>query len=118
MCDTVDLRQVLERIWREGLEGNLRKQGLASCVQSRLEHFHKRSVHNHLWQFIPVRDYSSAEGILIMLGITPLSVDLDRDAQRYATITFLERSTILSYIFGPELGMFLVVKEAKRTVSS
>ncbi len=95
MCDTVELGQVLERILYEGLEGNFRKRELASCVQSRIEHFHKRSVHYHLWQFIPVRYYSSAEGILIMLGITPLSVNHDRDAQRYATITFLEISTTL-----------------------
>ncbi len=34
------------------------------------------------------------------------------------TISFSVISTILSYIFGPELGLFLVVKEAKRTDSS
>ncbi len=47
------VEQILETILGEGLEGNFREQ-------SRLEYFHRRSVHNLLQQFISVRDCSKA----------------------------------------------------------
>ncbi len=44
----------------DGLEGDFWEHGLSSW----LEYFHRQSVHNLLWQFIPIRDYSSAERML------------------------------------------------------
>ncbi len=33
--------------------------------------------HNCLWQFVPVRDYSNAERMLVATGFTPLLVNLE-----------------------------------------
>ncbi len=38
---------------RDTLEGNFREQGPPSCIQSRIEYLHHRSVHNLTWD-IPV----------------------------------------------------------------
>ncbi len=71
------VEQVLERIFGDGLEGNFREQRLSSCIQSHLEYFHRRSVHNLLWEFIPERDYSNAERMLATPGFTRLLVNLE-----------------------------------------
>ncbi len=39
---------------RDGLEGNFREGGLPPCIQSHLECLHGWSVHNLLWQLVPV----------------------------------------------------------------
>ncbi len=59
------------------LEENFLEEGLPACIQSQLECLHLWSVHNHLWQFIPVRDHSNAERMLIATGFTPLLVILE-----------------------------------------
>ncbi len=59
------VEQVLGRKVREGL-------GV-----SRLEYFYRRGVHNLLWQFILVWDYSNVEGILATLAGTPLLANLE-----------------------------------------
>ncbi len=59
-----EMEQLLERILEDGLEENLRKQGLPSCVHPRLEYAYQQSVHDLLWQLIPVGDYSNAGGML------------------------------------------------------
>ncbi len=56
-----------------GIRGEL----LGICGHSRLEYVHRRRVHNLNWQFIQVRDYSIAEGMLAVPGITPLLVSLE-----------------------------------------
>ncbi len=42
-----------------------------------LEYFHRRGVHDPLWQLILVRCYANAEGMFSALGITPLLVSLE-----------------------------------------
>ncbi len=59
-----------------GLEVNFWEEGLPSCVQSKLECLQGCSVHNLLWQFVPVRYYSNAEWELTAVGLTPLLVNL------------------------------------------
>ncbi len=39
---------------KDGLEGDFWEEGLPSCIQSQHEFLRRRSVHNPLWQFIPV----------------------------------------------------------------
>ncbi len=76
------MEKVMEGIWRDGLEGDFREQGLPPCVQSRLEHFHRRGDHNLLGQFIPVRENSNAENMLATPGITSLLVNLESMAEK------------------------------------
>ncbi len=38
----------------DGLEGNFWEEGLPLCMQSQLEYLHGWSVHNLLWQLVPV----------------------------------------------------------------
>ncbi len=60
------------------LGGQVRGELLGSfCVQSKLECRHGWSVHNLLWQFVPVRDSSNAERMLTATGFTPLLVILE-----------------------------------------
>ncbi len=60
----------------DGLDGDFWEEGLPSCIQSKLECLHGWSVHNLLWQLVPVRDYSNAERFLAATGFTPLLVNL------------------------------------------
>ncbi len=71
------MEQLLGRISEDGLEGSFGEHGRPSCTRSQLEYFHRRSVHDLLWQFIPVRNYSNTERILATPGLTPLSVNLE-----------------------------------------
>ncbi len=50
--------------------------GLPLRLQPRYEYFHRRSVHNLLWEPIPARDYSGPEGMLATSGDAPLLVSL------------------------------------------
>ncbi len=59
-----------------GLEGNFWEKGLPLCVQSKFECLHGWSVHNLLWQLVPVRDYSNAERMLAATSLTPLLMSL------------------------------------------
>ncbi len=59
----------------DGLEGNLWEQGLPSYIQPWLEYLHRWSVHNPLWQFIPIRDYSNAKRMSPATGFAPLLVN-------------------------------------------
>ncbi len=61
------MEQVIESIGTEGLEGNVRKQGLPSCDQLCIDSCLK---------FIPVRDYSNAEGVLAKSCVITLLVNL------------------------------------------
>ncbi len=42
-----------------GIKGELREQGLPSCIQSRLENIPLRGIHNLRWQLIPVQHNSN-----------------------------------------------------------
>ncbi len=44
---------------------------------SQLECLHGLSIHNLLWQFVLVRDYSKAKRMLAATGFTPLLVNLE-----------------------------------------
>ncbi len=70
------MEQIWEGVLGDGLEGNFWEEGLPPCIQSQLECVHGWSVHNLLWQLVPVRDYSDAERILTATGFTPLLVNL------------------------------------------
>ncbi len=61
----------------DGLEGNFWEEGLLPYIQSQLECLHGCSVHNLLWQFVPVQGYSNAERMLMATGFTPLLVNLE-----------------------------------------
>ncbi len=71
------MEQIREGVLRDGLEGNFWKEGLPSCVQSKLECLHGCSGHNFLRQFVPVRDYTNAERVLAATGLTPLLAYLE-----------------------------------------
>ncbi len=58
-----------------GYDRGLWEEGLLPCTQTQLKCLHGWSVHNLLWQFVPVRDYSNAERILRTTGFTPLLVN-------------------------------------------
>ncbi len=60
----------------DGLDGDFWEEGLPSCILSKLECLRGWSVHNLLWQLVPVRDYSNAERFLAATGFTPLLVNL------------------------------------------
>ncbi len=68
------MEQIRDGVFGDGLEGNFWKEGLPSCVQSKLECLHECSGHDFHWQFVPVRDYSNAERMLAATGLTPLLV--------------------------------------------
>ncbi len=54
------------------------KQGLLpSCIQLHLEHLRQRSLHNLLWQVVPVRDYSNGCGLLVVTGFILLLADCE-----------------------------------------
>ncbi len=53
------------------------EKGLPPCIQSHLECLRGWSVHNLLWQFVPVRHYSNAERMLAATGFAPLLVNLE-----------------------------------------
>ncbi len=55
---------------RRGLEANFMEQKMPACVQLRLEEFHRRSVNQPLWQFVPVRNYPNAEVRLATSDVT------------------------------------------------
>ncbi len=60
-CNRVGWNKFLGAMEKEGLEGNVRKRGLPSlCLK-----------------FISGRDYSNAEGMLAMMGVTSLLVNLE-----------------------------------------
>ncbi len=71
------MEQIREGVSGDGLEGNFWEEALPSCIQSKLEWLHRRSVHNFLWQFVPVWDHSKAERMLTATGFTPLLVNLE-----------------------------------------
>ncbi len=58
------------------VRGNFWKEVLPLCVQSRFECLHGCSGHNILWQFVPVRDYSNDEHMLVTTGLKPMLVNL------------------------------------------
>ncbi len=62
------VEQMREGVSRDG------EDELSPCIQSCL---HGSSVHNLLWYFVPVRDYSNDERMLAMTGLTPLLVNLE-----------------------------------------
>ncbi len=66
-----------EGISGDELEGNFWEDGLPPCIQSQLECLHGWSVHNGLWQLVPVRDHSNAEHMLTATAFTPLLVNLE-----------------------------------------
>ncbi len=68
--DRVD--QIWEGVLGDGIEGDFWEEGLPSCVQSKLECLRGWSVHNLLWQFVSVRDYSKTERMLAATGFTSL----------------------------------------------
>ncbi len=61
-----------------GLKGDFWEQRLPSCIRLRLEYLHRWSVHNLLWRFIQVRDYSNAERMLAATGFAPMLVNFQR----------------------------------------
>ncbi len=61
----------------DGLEGDFWEEGLPSCILSKLECLHGWSVHNLLWQLVPVRDCSNTEHFLAATGFRPLLVNLE-----------------------------------------
>ncbi len=69
------MEQIREGVSGDGLEGNFWEEGLPPCILSQLECLHGWSVHNLLWQLVPVRDHSNAEHILTATGFTPLLVN-------------------------------------------
>ncbi len=71
------MEQTWEGVLGDGLEGNFGEAGLPSYNQSQLECLHGWSIHNLLWQFVPVRDHSNAERMLTATGFTPLLVNLE-----------------------------------------
>ncbi len=81
VCNRVGWNKFLGAMEKEGLEGNVRKRGLPSlCLK-----------------FIPGRDYSNAEGMLAMMGVTSLLVNSEgrpRSPERVklAKIASLEKS--------------------------
>ncbi len=71
------MQQIREGVWGDELEGNFWEEGLPPCIQSQLECLHGWSVHNLLWQLVPVRDYSNVERMLTAAGFKPLLVNLE-----------------------------------------
>ncbi len=71
------MEQIREGVLGDRLEENFWEEGLPSCVQLKLECLQGCSGHNFLWQFVPVRDYSNAERMLVATGLTPLLVNLE-----------------------------------------
>ncbi len=71
------VEQIGEGVSGDGLEGNFWEEGLPPCIRSQLECLHGWSVHNLLWQLVPVRDYSNAKRMLTAMGFTPLLVNLE-----------------------------------------
>ncbi len=69
--------QIQEGVSRDGLEGNFWEEGLPPRIHSQLECLHGWSVHNLLWQFVPVCDYSNTERMLTTSGSTTLLVNLE-----------------------------------------
>ncbi len=61
----------------DGIEGNFWEEGLPPCIQSQLECLCGWSVHNLLWELVPLRDYANAERMLTAAGFTPLLVNLE-----------------------------------------
>ncbi len=72
------MKQIKEGVSGDGLEGDFWEEGPPLCIQSQFECLHGCSVHNLLWQFVPVRDYSNAESMLAAMGFTPPLVNLER----------------------------------------
>ncbi len=70
------VEQIGEGVSGDGLEGKFWEKGLPPCIQSQLECLHGWSVHNLLWQLVPVRDYSNAKRMLTATGFTLLLVNL------------------------------------------
>ncbi len=68
------------------LEGDFWEGGLPPCTQSQLEFFHGWSVHNLLWQHVPVRDHSNAERMLTATGSTPLLVNLESMTSKHMRV--------------------------------
>ncbi len=71
------MEQIREGVPGDGLQGNFWEEELPPCIQSQLEGFHGRCVHNLLWQLVPVRDFSNAERMLAATGFTSLLVNLE-----------------------------------------
>ncbi len=71
------VKQIREGVSGDGLERNFWEEGLPPCIQSQVECLHGWSVHNLLWQFVPVRDYSNAERMLTATSFTPLLMNLE-----------------------------------------
>ncbi len=76
------MEQIREGVSGDGLEGNFWEEGLPPCIQSQLECLHGWSIHNLLWQLVPVRDHSNAERMLTATGFTPLLVNLESMASK------------------------------------
>ncbi len=79
----------LNKVWKgvsgDGLEGNFWEEGLPPCIQSQLECLHGWSVHNRLWQLVPLRDHSNTERMLEPMGYTPLFVNLESVTSKPST---------------------------------
>ncbi len=71
------MEQISEGALGDELEGNSWEEGLPPCAQSKLQRLHGCSVHNFLWQIVPVRDFSNAECMLTTTGPTLLLVNLE-----------------------------------------
>ncbi len=71
------VEQSFVRKWKEGLEGNLRKEGLPPCIQVRLKYFYRQSVHNLLWQFFSVWGFRNADLVLATASFAPLLVNIE-----------------------------------------
>ncbi len=61
------MEQIWEGVLGDGLEGYFREEGLPPGIKLQLECPQEWSVHNLLWQFVPVRGHSNAERMLTLL---------------------------------------------------
>ncbi len=71
------VEQIREDVSGGGPERNVWEEGLPLCVQSQLECLHGWSVHNLLWQLVPVQDHSNAGRMITATGFTPILMNLE-----------------------------------------